>query len=39
MEKFLYWIRKCIKGNAKYCHGYCVTCPYFEKCKEDGVLD
>lgn len=39
MERLLYFIRKCIKGNLRFCRDYCGNCPYFERCKNDRVLD
>ena len=37
MEKFLYWVRKTIRSN-RYCSKWCVTCKYYETCKNDIQL-
>lgn len=34
MKRFIYWIKKSIK-NEKVCRGYCVTCKYYEICRDD----
>ena len=39
MEKFIYWLRKTFSKNLKFCKCFCVTCEYYETCKDDGVLD
>ena len=38
MERILYWIKKSLNLNWRYCKGFCVTCKYFETCKKDEVL-
>ena len=38
MEKFIYWIKKFVTGNGRFCKGICMTCPYYERCKDDGIL-
>ena len=35
MERLLYWIRKFLNMNWKYCSKFCVTCQYYEICKKD----
>ena len=37
MMRFIYWVRKCLRGKNKYCKGICMTCAYYEQCKT--ILD
>ncbi len=39
MERFFYWIKKFVMGNSRFCRGICMTCPYYEQCSNDGVLE
>ena len=34
MGRFIYWIKKSIR-NSKFCSKCCMTCKYYEICKED----
>lgn len=38
MEKLIFWIKKCIYGNNKYCKHFCGTCEFYEVCKRDGDM-
>ncbi|GEM_PF-4167215 len=38
MSKLIYWLRKSLRGNNKKCKCFCVTCPYFARCRRDGNL-
>lgn len=38
MERLLYWIRKSLNMNWKYCSKFCITCQYYETCKNDNVF-
>ena len=38
MQRFVYWIKKSLKMNWKYCSKFCVTCKFYETCKNDDVL-
>ena len=38
MGKLVYWLRKTLNGNRKYCSSFCVTCKFYEVCKNDQVL-
>ena len=35
MEKWIYWIRKCFVKRHRFCRGFCVTCHYYEVCRND----
>lgn len=39
VSKFVYWIKKTLNGNRKYCNSFCPACKYYEVCKNDQVLD
>ncbi len=39
MKKILFWVKKFVNGNVRYCKCFCPACPYYEQCKEDGVMD
>lgn len=39
MERLLYWIRKSLNMNWKYCSKFCITCQYYDTCKNDDVLE
>ena len=34
MKRFLFWLVKTFRNNAS-CSKFCVTCEYFEICKQD----
>lgn len=38
MERVVYWIKKTLNWKWRYCSKFCVTCKYFETCKNDDVL-
>ena len=33
LKKLKYWIKR--DSHRKHCRSFCVSCPYFEVCKED----
>lgn len=35
IEKWKYWIYKILGKKKKQCRCFCVTCEYYEMCKED----
>lgn len=37
MARVIYWLLKTIRKN-KGCKSCCVTCEYYEACKNDGAL-
>lgn len=39
MERLIYWIKKCIHHNNKFCKHFCVTCEFYDFCRRDGELD
>ncbi len=39
MERLIYWIKKCIHHNNKFCKHVCVTCEFYDFCRRDGELD
>ncbi len=39
MNRWMYWIKKTLNLNWKYCNKFCVTCKYYENCKNDAVLE
>ena len=39
MARLLYWLKKSMNWNWKYCGKFCVTCKYYETCKRDEVLE
>lgn len=38
MSRWVYWIKKALNWNWRYCSKFCVTCKYYEICKNDDVL-
>ena len=38
MSRWVYWIKKSLNWNWRYCSKFCVTCKYYEICKNDDVL-
>ena len=38
MKKIMFWVKKFVSGNVKYCKCFCPTCAYYEQCKNDGDL-
>ncbi len=39
MKRILFWMKKIVKGNVKYCKSFCPMCEYYEQCKDDGVME
>ena len=39
MKKLLFWIKKCMHMNNKFCKHFCVICELYEICRRDGELD
>ncbi len=39
MSRLIYWIKKCMNKNNKFCRHFCVTCEFYEFCKRDGNLE
>ncbi len=35
MKRFIYWLKKTIKRD-KNCGGCCLSCRYYETCREDN---
>ena len=38
MERLMYWIKKTLNMNWKYCNKFCVTCKCYQTCKKDEIL-
>ena len=38
MRRILFFIRKCLKGKLKECKNYCGSCPYYERCRDTGII-
>ncbi|SFQ42022.1 hypothetical protein SAMN04487928_1443 [Butyrivibrio proteoclasticus] len=38
MNRLIYWIKKCIYRNNRFCKHFCVTCEFYEVCRRDGEL-
>lgn len=36
LEKWRYWIGKIFGKRKMQCRCFCVTCEYYEVCREDG---
>jgi len=36
MERLIYWIKRIVNGNNKYCNCWCGSCPYYKRCRRDG---
>ncbi len=38
VNRLIYWIKKCMHRNNKFCKHFCVTCEFYELCSRDGDL-
>ncbi len=37
MRRLIFWIWKNAKFGGFGCSGFCLTCPHFDKCSQDGM--
>ena len=36
MKRLIYWLNFKKRKEFRGCRSYCMNCPYFEDCKDDG---